>query len=90
MNDATLRVSQKQRLDTLLVDLGLAESREKARALIMAGSVLVEARVPRPSPGQTRAGPAGPGWLRAELPYVSRGSLDWRPRWMPSPWIRPG
>src|SRR3990172_12382958 len=31
----------KRRLDVLLVERGLAETREKARALVMAGSVLV-------------------------------------------------
>ncbi|HNS02841.1 MAG TPA: TlyA family RNA methyltransferase [Anaerolineae bacterium] len=73
MNDALIRVPQKQRLDTLLVDLGLAESREKARALIMAGSVLVD-DLPATKPGQTA--PAGSQLrLRAELPYVSRGGL---------------
>ncbi|MCH8815710.1 MAG: TlyA family RNA methyltransferase [Chloroflexi bacterium] len=40
----------KQRLDTLLVDKGLAESPEKARALVMAGQVLVDDR-PAPKPG---------------------------------------
>ncbi len=34
----------KSRLDILLVQRGLVESREKARALIMAGAVLVEGR----------------------------------------------
>lgn len=40
----------KQRLDVLLVDKGLAESPEKARALVMAGQVLVGDR-PAPKPG---------------------------------------
>ena len=34
----------KTRLDVLLVSLGLAESREKAKAVIMAGNVFVEQR----------------------------------------------
>ena len=60
----------KQRLDVLLVERGLVESREKARALIMAGQVLIDGR---------RAGKAGhtiPRESRVELldrlPYVSR------------------
>ena len=32
----------KQRLDVVLVEKGLAASREKAKALIMAGKVLVD------------------------------------------------
>jgi 23S rRNA (cytidine1920-2'-O)/16S rRNA (cytidine1409-2'-O)-methyltransferase len=32
---------EKERLDKLLVDRGLAQSRERARALIMAGQVVV-------------------------------------------------
>jgi 23S rRNA (cytidine1920-2'-O)/16S rRNA (cytidine1409-2'-O)-methyltransferase len=39
----TVRVS-RDRLDRQLVDRGLAESREKAQALIMAGEVLVDGR----------------------------------------------
>ena len=34
----------KQRLDVLLVDKGLVESRQIAQAIIMAGSVLVDER----------------------------------------------
>ena len=65
--------SQKQRLDTLLVELGLADSREKARALIMAGSVLLD-DAPAAKPGQLV--PAGSQVrLRETLRYVSRGGL---------------
>ena len=41
---------KRERIDKLLVDLGLAESRTKAQAMIMAGVVLVnEQRVEKPS-----------------------------------------
>ena len=43
-------MSSKERIDKLLVDLGLAESRTKAQALVMAGVVLVdEKRAEKPS-----------------------------------------
>jgi 23S rRNA (cytidine1920-2'-O)/16S rRNA (cytidine1409-2'-O)-methyltransferase len=64
---------QKQRLDTLLVELGLAESREKARALIMAGSVLLNDQ-PATKPGQTAAAGSHVR-VKDSLPYVSRGGL---------------
>ena len=41
---------KKTRLDQLLVDKGLAESREKAKRLILAGQVLIDGR-PAPKPG---------------------------------------
>ncbi len=67
------RARQRQRLDTLLVDLGLAESREKARALIMAGSVLVD-DTPAVKPGQPV--PAGSQVrVKETLRYASRGGL---------------
>jgi 23S rRNA (cytidine1920-2'-O)/16S rRNA (cytidine1409-2'-O)-methyltransferase len=61
----------KERLDTLLVERGLAETRARARAYIMAGEVAVD--------GQRvdKAGTAVPRDARIELaspmPYVSRG-----------------
>lgn len=63
----------KRRLDQLLVDRNLAESREKARALILAGAVLVN--------GQKagKAGHAVADDCRIEVagrpPYVSRGGV---------------
>jgi 23S rRNA (cytidine1920-2'-O)/16S rRNA (cytidine1409-2'-O)-methyltransferase len=64
----------KGRLDTTLVDRGLAPSRERARALILAGKVTVDGQV------VSKAGaPVGAG-ARVELstpdhPYVSRGGV---------------
>lgn len=63
----------RQRLDLLLVERGLVETREKARALIMAGSVLVDGE-PATKPGREASRDCDLR-LRAELPYVSRGGL---------------
>jgi 23S rRNA (cytidine1920-2'-O)/16S rRNA (cytidine1409-2'-O)-methyltransferase len=67
---------QRTRLDQLLVERGLAESRSKAQALIMAGAVLVKDR-PAEKPGaQVRTD--APVRLRegaAPQKYVSRGGL---------------
>ena len=61
----------KQRLDLLLVERDLAESREQARRLIMAGEVLVDEQV-SDKPG--RAVPLNAAIrVRTPLPYVSRG-----------------
>lgn len=61
----------KQRLDQLLVARGLAETRTRAQALILAGAVRVNTVV------QTKAGtlidPAATITVDAPLPYVSRG-----------------
>lgn len=65
--------AKKQRLDVLLVERGLVESREQARRLIMAGEVLVE-QVVRDKPGQTFAADVDLH-VRHALPYVSRGGL---------------
>jgi len=45
-------MTTRQRLDLLLMDRGLADSREKAQALIMAGEVLVGGRKAQ-KPGET-------------------------------------
>ena len=63
----------KPRLDRLLVERGLAPTREKAQALIMAGEVLVDGRKAA-KPGQ-----AVDAEIRIEVlsqpPFVSRGGL---------------
>ena len=64
---------KKKRLDVLLVERGLVESREQGKRLIMAGQVLVAGQVVD-KPGMQVAGGADI-CLRARLPYVSRGGL---------------
>lgn len=63
-----------ERLDVLLVDRGLAPTREKAQAVIMAGLVRVDGR-PASKPG-TRYGPEAAIEVQGRsCPYVSRGGL---------------
>ena len=64
----------KERLDVLLVKRNLAESREKAKAVIMAGNVFVDGQ------REDKAGSSFPEDVSIEvrghtLPYVSRGGL---------------
>ena len=64
----------KERLDVLLVKRNLAESREKAKAVIMAGNVFVDGQ------REDKAGTTFPEEVKIEvrghvLPYVSRGGL---------------
>ncbi|MCJ7807579.1 MAG: TlyA family rRNA (cytidine-2'-O)-methyltransferase, partial [Dehalococcoidia bacterium] len=63
----------KQRLDLLLVERGLVESRVKAHALIMAGDVLVEERVIIKPAIQVNTDV--PIRLRQKPPFVSRGGI---------------
>jgi 23S rRNA (cytidine1920-2'-O)/16S rRNA (cytidine1409-2'-O)-methyltransferase len=62
----------KKRLDTLLVERGLAESRSQAQALVLAGLV----------PGHTKPGEQVPEDAELEVasppPYVSRGGVKLR------------
>ncbi|WP_456342129.1 TlyA family RNA methyltransferase [Thermovibrio sp.] len=65
---------KKERLDKLLVEKGLVKSRERAKALIMAGKVLVDGKV------VDKAGAQVPPEAKIEvkgedIPYVSRGGL---------------
>jgi 23S rRNA (cytidine1920-2'-O)/16S rRNA (cytidine1409-2'-O)-methyltransferase len=64
----------KTRVDLLLVERNLAPSRERARAYILAGRVLVnEQKVDKP--GTTVAADAAVRMLGDDMPYVSRGGL---------------
>ncbi len=66
----------KIRIDRLLVDLGLVESRNKAHALIMAGLVLVEdKRVEKPSEAYTRDSRIQIKNHPSLTKYVSRGGI---------------
>ncbi|CAH2031111.1 TlyA family RNA methyltransferase [Trichlorobacter ammonificans] len=67
-------MSPKQRLDKLMVERGLAPSREKAQALIMAGQVVVGDHAADKA-GQQVAADATIRIKGELLPYVSRGGL---------------
>jgi 23S rRNA (cytidine1920-2'-O)/16S rRNA (cytidine1409-2'-O)-methyltransferase len=64
-------MTEKQRLDILLHERGLAPSREKARAMIMAGEVLVNGE-PADKPG-TKFDAAAEITIKAKPRFVSRG-----------------
>ena len=64
----------KKRLDQLLVERGLAESRARAQALIMAGNVLVGDK-PVDKAGQQVAEDAAITLKGKDHPWVSRGGL---------------
>jgi 23S rRNA (cytidine1920-2'-O)/16S rRNA (cytidine1409-2'-O)-methyltransferase len=64
----------RERLDKLLVDRGLAASRDRAAALVMAGSVLVEGQ-PATKPGAQIDPSAQITLKEQDHPYVSRGAL---------------
>ncbi len=65
---------KKQRLDQLVFDLGLTESRERAKTTIMSGVVYVNGqKVDKPG---TQVDPAAQIEVRGGvLPYVSRGGF---------------
>ncbi len=65
--------SEKNRLDALLMERGLVASRQKARALIMAGKVLVDG-VRIEKPGKEISCDAEVH-VKGAAPYVSRGGI---------------
>lgn len=68
-------MTEKKRIDQLLVDWGHFPSREKARAAIMAGDVSINGAVVD-KPGQkVDGGVAASVVVRKKMPYVSRGGL---------------
>jgi 23S rRNA (cytidine1920-2'-O)/16S rRNA (cytidine1409-2'-O)-methyltransferase len=78
---AHMKAANKIRVDQLLVERGLVDSREKAQGLILAGQVLVEGQKVN-KPGQSVSLGARIEILE-RMPYVSRGgyklahALDW-------------
>lgn len=65
---------KKLRLDRLLVEKGLIQSRERARARIMAGEVLVN-RMPVDKPDMQVPSGVEITLKGSDIPYVSRGGL---------------
>jgi len=64
----------RQRVDLLLVARGLAPTRQKARALLMSGAVLVDEK-PVSKAGQLVSPEAALRLRGRPMPYVSRGGL---------------
>jgi len=67
-------VTGKKRLDTALVERVLAQSRQRAQALIMAGKVLVNQQ-PADKPGSLVSSEDEITVRGEDMPYVSRGGL---------------
>jgi len=68
-----MKAPARRRLDQLLVERGLAETRAKAQALVLAGEVFVEGQKAE-KPGHTVPAEARVE-LAGKLPYVSRGGF---------------
>ena len=67
---------KKERIDKLLVELGIADSRTKAQALVMAGVVLVnEKRIEKPSQEFLPTDNIRVKGKSDEIKYVGRGGL---------------
>ncbi len=70
-------MAARQRLDRLMAERGLAPSREKAQALIMAGQVVVDDHVVD-KPGRQVSSDVNIRIRGETLPYVGRGGLKLR------------
>jgi 23S rRNA (cytidine1920-2'-O)/16S rRNA (cytidine1409-2'-O)-methyltransferase len=70
----TPKPQKKTRLDVALVERGLAESRQKAQAMILAGQVLVNGQKASKA-GVAVTSDARVEMIGAAMPYVSRGGL---------------
>ena len=79
---------ESKRLDLLLVELGHAESRSKAQALIKAGNVLVDGK-PAQKAGQSCTEDQKIEITGEYCPYVSRGGLKLEKRCATLAWILP-
>src|SRR4051812_49892695 len=67
--------TDRKRLDTLLVERGLYESRSKAAAAVVAGDVMVGAGRERAAKPGMAVDPEAPIEVREGARYVSRGGL---------------
>src|SRR4051812_45251125 len=65
---------KKERLDAALVDRGLAPSRERARALILAGQVTIDGQIVSKA-GAPVADAALIALVKPDHPYVGRGGV---------------
>ncbi|HEY7501648.1 MAG TPA: TlyA family RNA methyltransferase [Vicinamibacterales bacterium] len=74
MGDRPPQLKKRTRLDALLVERGLAASRERARALILAGQVRVDGQ-PVSKAGTPVKIDADVSLLASDHPFVSRGGL---------------
>ena len=78
--DRSAESGREKRLDVLLLEKGLAESRERAKALIMEGLVYVNNQK-SDKPGENVALDAKLEVRGKGLAYVSRGGLSWKRPW---------
>lgn len=67
-------MAEKDRLDKILVDKNIAVSRQRAKALIMTGKVLVNG-IPADKPGSLVLSNSEIRIKGGDMPYVSRGGL---------------